>query len=322
MSSRFPSAVAAVAEPAPVARRRPLLTRAGSRSTPYALLLPATAVIGAVLGYPLYFMVRLSLQHYGLFQLIRHKGVWIGTQNYAQIFHDGTFWHVVLRTLVFTTVAVSLTMALGTLIALLLAQLGSFMRLLLTAGLIFVWATPVVVAIQIWRWMVDFEFGFVNWLLTYLHLGNFNHHDWFVNTWSGWGVITALVVWGAIPFVAITVYAGLTQVPKELVEAASIDGANPWRVFRDVTVPLLKPIFVILISLSIIWDFQVFNQIWIMLDDQPSPEYWSMAVYSYVTSFQRSEYGLGSAIAIVMVAIMLVVSFVYIRQMVKIGEAK
>jgi N,N'-diacetylchitobiose transport system permease protein len=314
--------VTAYAPPAPAARPRRLASRLGGRATPYLLLLPAAAVLGAVLAYPLYFMTRLSLQHYGLFQLIRHKGEWIGTRNYAQIFHDGTFWHVVLRTLVFTAAAVSLTMVLGTLIALLLAQLGSFMRVLLTAGLVFVWATPVVVAIQIWRWMIDFEFGFVNWLLTYLHLGNFNHHDWFVNVWTGWGVITALVVWGAIPFVAIMVYAGLTQVPKELVEAASIDGANPWRVFRDVTVPLLKPIFVILISLSIIWDFQVFNQVWIMLDEQPSPEYWSMAVYAYVTSFQRSEYGLGSAIAIVMVAIMLVVSFVYIRQMVKIGEAK
>jgi N,N'-diacetylchitobiose transport system permease protein len=323
VSSRFPATAAAVAEPALTRRRRrPLAARVGSRATPYALLLPAAAVIGAVLGYPLYFMVRLSFEHYGLFQLIRHQGEWIGTQNYSQIFHDATFWHVVLRTLAFTTVAVSLTMALGTLIALLLAQLGSFMRLLLTAGLIFVWATPVVVAIDIWRWMVDFEFGFVNWLLTYLHLGNYNHHDWFVNVWTGWGVITALVVWGAIPFVAITVYAGLTQVSKELVEAASIDGANAWRVFRDVTMPLLKPIFVILTSLSIIWDFQVFNQVWIMLDEQPSPDYYTMAVYAYHTSFQVSEYGLGSAIAIVMVAIMLVVSFVYIRQMVKIGETK
>ncbi|HEY2939863.1 MAG TPA: sugar ABC transporter permease [Gaiellaceae bacterium] len=322
MSSRFPSVAATVAEPALARRRRPLVSRLGSRATPYALLLPATAVIGAVLAYPLYFMVRLSFEHYGLFQLIRHKGEWIGTQNYSEIFHDGTFWHVVVRTLLFTAVAVTLTMVLGTLIALLLAQLGSFLRLLLTAGLIFVWATPVVVAVDIWRWMVDFEFGFVNWLLTYLHLGDFNHHDWFVNTWSGWGVITALVVWGAIPFVAITVYAGLTQVPRELVEAASIDGAHPWRVFRDVTVPLLKPIFVILISLSIIWDFQVFNQVWIMLDEQPSPDYYTMAVYAYHTSFQTSEYGLGSAIAIVMVAIMLVVSFVYIRQMVKIGEVK
>ena len=324
MSSRFPAAAATVAEPALLARRRGLrlVRRLRAGAAPYVLLLPATAVIGAVLAYPLYYMVRLSLQHYGLFQLIRHEGEWIGTRNYSQIFHDGTFWHVVLRTLAFTGVAVSLTMALGTLIALLLAQLGSFMRLLLTAGLIFVWATPVVVAVDIWYWMVDFEFGIVNWLLTYLHLGNYNHHDWFVNPWTGWTIITLLVVWGAIPFVAITVFAALTQVPKELVEAASIDGAHAWRVFRDVTVPLLKPIFIILTSLSIIWDFQVFNQIWILRDEQPSPEYWSMAVYAYHTSFQTSEYGLGSAIAIVMVAIMLVVSFVYIRQMVKIGEAR
>jgi N,N'-diacetylchitobiose transport system permease protein len=323
VSARFPAPPAAVAEPPAWARRRrrPFTARLRGHAMPYVLLLPATVVIAAVLGYPLYYMVRLSLQHYGLFQLIRHEGVWIGTQNYATIFHDATFWHVVLRTLAFTAVAVSLTMVIGTLIALLMAQLGSFMRLLLTVGLIFVWATPVVVAIDIWYWMVDFEFGVVNWLLTYLHLGDFNHHDWFANAWTGWGIITLLVVWGAIPFVAITVYAALTQVPQELVEAASIDGAHPWRVFRDVTAPLLKPIFVILTSLSIIWDFQVFNQIWILRDEQPSPEYWSMAVYAYHTSFQTSEYGLGSAIAIVMVAIMLVVSFVYIRQMVKIGEA-
>jgi N,N'-diacetylchitobiose transport system permease protein len=323
VSARFPAPPAAVAEPPAWARRRrrPLAARLRGHAMPYVLLLPATVVIAAVLGYPLYYMVRLSFQHYGLFQLIRHEGVWIGTQNYATIFHDATFWHVVLRTLAFTAVAVSLTMVIGTLIALLMAQLGSFMRLLLTVGLIFVWATPVVVAIDIWYWMVDFEFGVVNWLLTYLHLGDFNHHDWFANAWTGWGIITLLVVWGAIPFVAITVYAGLTQVPQELVEAASIDGAHPWRVFRDVTAPLLKPIFVILTSLSIIWDFQVFNQIWILRDEQPSPEYWSMAVYAYHTSFQTSEYGLGSAIAIVMVVIMLVVSFVYIRQMLKIGEA-
>jgi N,N'-diacetylchitobiose transport system permease protein len=170
--------------------------------------------------------------------------------------------------------------------------------------------------------MVDFEFGVVNWLLTYLHLGNFNHHDWFANTWSGWTVITSLVVWGAIPFVALMVYAGLTQVPQELVEAASTDGASPWRVFRDVTMPLLKPIFVILVSLSVIWDFQVFNQIWILRDAQPEPQYFTMSIYAFTTSFQQSEYGLGSAIALVMVAILLVVSFVYIREMVKIGDAE
>ena len=324
MSSRFPAAAAAVAENAlPIRRpRRPLASRLASGAAPYLLILPACAVIGAVLGYPLYFMAHLSLQHYGLFQLIRHKGEWIGLDNYSHIIHDSLFWHVVGRTLAFTAVAVSATMVLGTLIALLLVQLGMKMRVLLTAGLIFVWATPVVVAVAVWSWMVDFEFGVANWLLTELHLGNFNHHDWFANTWSGWTIITALVVWGAIPFVTLMVYAGLTQVPQELIEAATSDGANPWQVFRDVTMPLLKPVFVILISLSIIWDFQVFNQIWILLSGQPPPQYFTMSIYAFTTSFQQSQYGLGSAIALVMVAILLVVSFVYIRQMVKIGDAE
>jgi N,N'-diacetylchitobiose transport system permease protein len=316
--------VAAVAEPALSARRRrrSFAGRLGGAAAPYLLILPALAVIAAVLGYPLYFMGHLSLEHYGLFQLLRHKGEWIGVKNYSQILHDGFFWHVVLRTLSFTAVAVSLTMVLGTLFALLMTQLGTKMRVLFTAGLIFVWAMPVVVAVAVWSWMVDYEFGVANWLLTELHAGNFNHHDWFANTWTGWTIITLLVVWGAIPFVALMVYAGLTQVPQELVEAASTDGASPARVFRDVTMPLLKPIFVILVSLSIIWDFQVFNQIWILRNAQPEPQYFTMSIYAFTTSFQQSDYGLGSAIALVMVAILLVVSFVYIRQMVKIGDAE
>jgi N,N'-diacetylchitobiose transport system permease protein len=316
--------VAAVAEPALSARRRrrSFTARLGGVAAPYLLILPALVVIGAVLGYPLYFMGHLSLEHYGLFQLLRHKGEWIGTKNYSQILHDGLFWHVVFRTLAFTAAAVSLTMVLGTLFALLLAQLGSKMRVLLTAGLIFVWAMPVVVAVAVWSWMVDYEFGVANWLLTYLHVGDFNHHEWFANTWTGWAIITSLVVWGAIPFVALMVFAGLTQVPQELVEAAKTDGASPWRVFRDVTMPLLKPIFVILTSLSIIWDFQVFNQIWILLSGEPPPQYFTMSIYAFTTSFQQSQYGLGSAIALVMVGILLIVSFVYIRQMVKIGDAE
>jgi N,N'-diacetylchitobiose transport system permease protein len=319
MSSR--SSAATLAAPT-ATRRRPLGRRLRRGAAPYALLLPAAAVIAAVLGYPLYYLVRLSFQHYGLFQLVRHKGEAIGTGNYSQIFHDSLFWHVVLRTLVVTGVCVVLTIVLGTLVALLLAEVSSWVRLLLTAGLIFVWATPVVVAVSIWSWMVDFEFGVANWTLTKLGVGNFNHHDWFANPWSGWGVIISLIVWGAIPFVAITLYAGLTQVSGELLEAASIDGAGRWRTFRDITLPLLKPIYVIVISLSIIWDFQVFNQVWIILNGTPSPDYYVMAVYSYVTSFKISEYGLGSAIAVVMVGIMALLSLFYVRQMVRLGEAE
>jgi N,N'-diacetylchitobiose transport system permease protein len=299
-----------------------LRVRLGRGAVPYALLLPATAVIAAVLAYPLFSLVRLSFQRYGLSELIAHRGVGVGTANYARILHDGEFWIVVGRTVAFTAVLVAATMVLGTLIALLLAKLGPVMRLLLTTGLVLAWAMPVVVAVNLWYWMVDYEFGVLNWTLTELRLGDFTHHDWFANPWSGFTVIGAVIVWGAIPFVAITVYAGLTQVPRELVEAAAIDGAGALRVFRDITMPILKPIFVILTSLSIIWDFRVFDQIWIMRDQRPTADYHTMSIYAFFQAFKVSEYGLGAAIAVLMVLIMCVVTVFYVRQMVRVGEVR
>jgi N,N'-diacetylchitobiose transport system permease protein len=307
-------------EPAARPARRRSRARLGSRLAPYGLLLPALAVIAGVLAYPLVQLVALSFQKYGLFELIAHDGQWIGLDNYSQIVHDRQFWTVLARTIAFTAVTVGLTMLFGTLIALLMAQLGGFMRLLISTGLVLVWAMPPVVSVNIWAWMVDYEFGVANWTLARLGLEYFDHHDWFVNPWEGFAVITAIIVWGAIPFVAITTYAGLTQVPRELVEAASIDGSNALRIFRDITFPILKPIFVILTSLSVIWNFQVFSQIWIIRNARPESEYFVMSIYSFVTSFGVSNYGLGSAIALVMVLVMLAVTFVYIRQMVRIGE--
>jgi N,N'-diacetylchitobiose transport system permease protein len=312
--------VALTVEPVVRPARRRLRTRVGRGSVPYVLLVPATAVIVAVLGYPMYKIVALSFQQYGLFELIRHQGKWIGLDNYKTVLQDSTFWQVLLRTFVFTIANVALTMVLGTLVALLLAALGKFMRLLLTTGLVLVWAMPPVVSVNIWNWMVDYEFGVLNWTLTKLHLGNFIHHDWFVNPLQGFAVITAIVVWGAIPFVAITLYAGLTQLPSDIVEAARIDGAGALRIFRDMTVPILKPIFVILTSLSVIWDFQVFSQIWIIRNYRPESDYYLISIYSFVTSFNQSQYGLGSAIALIMVVIMLGFTFFYIRQMVRLGE--
>jgi N,N'-diacetylchitobiose transport system permease protein len=284
------------------------------------LLTPAAAVLGVVLAYPLYLLVKMSFEKYGIRSLFTHKGTWVGTNNYTSIFHDAEFWHVVLRTVLFTGACVTLTMVLGTAIAMLLLQIGRLMRVALTTALVLVWAVPVIVAVDVWRWMVDYEFGVANWTLTKLHVGEFTRHDWFANPWTGLGVFVALIVWGAIPFVTITVYAALAQVPHELLEAAAIDGAKPWAIFREVTLPLLKPIFVILTSLSIIWDFQVFQQIWVMLDARPSTDYYTMAIYAFHQSFQISEYGLGAAIAVVMVGFMFLATLVYLRQMLRTGE--
>jgi N,N'-diacetylchitobiose transport system permease protein len=303
-------------------RRRRSRARILRGGVPYVFLLPATAVIVAVLGYPLYMLVQLSFQKYGLAELIAKQGIPVGTANYTEILQDRQFWEVVLRTVLFTAACVSLTMIFGTLIALLLARLGAFMRVLITTGLVLAWAMPVVVAVNIWYWMVDYEFGVLNWLLTELGIVDYVRHDWFVNPWQGFAVIGAVIVWGAIPFVAITLYAGLTQVPRELVEAASIDGAGPIRIFRDITLPILKPIFVILTSLSIIWDFRVFDQIWIMRNQRPTDDYFTMSIYAFVEAFKLSEYGLGAAIAVVMVLIMFAFTIFYIRQMWRIGEVR
>jgi N,N'-diacetylchitobiose transport system permease protein len=318
----FPAVTAAAAGSDIRRRRRPLGERVFRVASPYLLLAPAALVIGAVLGYPVYLLTKLSFQQYGLAELVTKKGTWIGVDNYTRIFQDEQFWAVVLRTLVFTAVCVGLTMVFGTLIALLLARLGRFMRLLLTSGLVLVWATPVVVAVNIFRWMVDYEFGVLNWTLTKLHIGDFLNKDWFADPTTGFVVITAVIVWGAIPFVAITVYAGLSQVPAELVEAAEIDGARRWQIFKDITFPLLLPIFVILTSLSIIWDFQVFTQVWLLRDGEPEEDYWLMSVYSFVEAFRLGEYGFGAAIAVVMVCFMFVATFVYLRQMIRIGDTR
>jgi N,N'-diacetylchitobiose transport system permease protein len=286
------------------------------------LIAPAIFVILGILGYPFYDLVKLSFEQYGLFELIQHKGHWVGLHNFGVMLHDGVFWHTLERTIVFTIVNVSLTIVLGTLVALLLVRVATVVRLMITTALVLAWATPVVVAVQLWYWMTNFENGVANYVFTKLHFGNYIEHDWYATPMSALGVTTTLIVWGAVPFVAITVYAGLSQVPRDLVEAASVDGAGPLRTFRDVTYPVLKPILLVLTSLSIIWDFGVFTQPFLLLQSRPNPGYYLMSIYLFEKSIGLHEYGLGSAIAIVMVLIMLVLSFFYVRRMVRLGDVR
>ena len=321
-SSRVPTGALAAEVSPPRPRRRPLTWgRVARASAPYWLILPVLATIGAILGYPLYNLVRLSFQRYGLFELIQHKGVSVGLRNYASVIHDAVFWHTVLRTVVFTAANVGLTMVLGTLIALLLVRVSKLVRILLTSGLVLVWSMPVVVAVQIWYWLTNYENGVVNYVLTKLQFGDFFHHDWYATPFSQLGLVTTLIVWGAIPFVVVTVYAGLAQVPDELVEAAEIDGARPWRVFADVTFPILKPIFLILTSLSIIWDFAVFTQPFLLIGQSNiNTSNYLMGVYLFEEGYLKTDFGRGAAISIVMLLIVAALSVFYVRRMVKLGE--
>jgi N,N'-diacetylchitobiose transport system permease protein len=302
-------------------RRRRFWGRVLRGSIPYGLIAPVVVVTGVILGYPLYWLVKLSTQQYGLFELIRHKGIGIGLRNYRSVLHDQIFWHTLLRTVVFTIANVGLTMVLGMLIALLLVRVSSPVRILLSSGLVLVWSMPVVVAVQIFYWMTNFQNGVVNHVLTQLHLGDFFQHDWYATTFSQLSLVTVLIVWGALPFVVITLYAGLAQVPHDLVEAAEVDGARPWRVFRDITVPILRPILLILTSLSIIWDFGVFTQPYLLIGQSKiTSGNYLMSVYLFEEGYFKSDFGRGAAISILMLAIVALLSVAYVRKMVRIGE--
>lgn len=326
MSSPIPdgAAIAAEASPSRLRRRRPVtLGRALRAAIPYLLVLPVLVAIGVVLGYPLYKLVTLSFQQYGLFELIQRKGTWVGFDNFESVLSDPVFWDTLLRTLVFTAVNVGLTIVLGTFLALLLVQVSGWVRVLLSTGLVLVWAMPAVVAVQIWYWMTDYQNGVLNYILTELHVGDYFQHDWYATTFSKLAMVTLLIVWGAIPFVTITIYAGLAQVSRELVEAAEIDGAGPLRVFRDVTLPVLKPILLILTSLSIIWDFGVFTQPYLLIGaSHVDKSNYLMGVYVFIEGYAHSDFGRGAAISLLMLLMVGVLSVPYVRAMVRMGDAR
>ena len=307
----------AIAAGTPISRRRRRFTwtALGHGAVPYLLVLPVFAAIAAILGYPLYRLVRLSFEHYGLFELIQHKGQDVGLANYRSVLHDSVFWSTLVRTVVFTAANVGLTMVLGVLLALLLVRVSPWCRLLLSAGLVLVWSMPTVVAAQVWIWMTNYQNGVVNYIF------GTPQHDWNATTFSQLGVVTTLIVWGALPFVVITLYAGLAQVPRDLLEAAEVDGARPWRVFRDVTFPVLTPVLLILTSLSIIWDFGVFTQPYLLIGASHIHESnYLMSTYLFQEGLFKNDYGRGATISLLMLVLVALLSVVYVRKMVRMGD--
>jgi N,N'-diacetylchitobiose transport system permease protein len=319
-----PAQAATTAAAATTAGSRPRLPRAGSgrraRTLPYLLVLPSLVAFVALLGYPLYQVVRISLLKLDLAELIQRRTVFVGLANYRAIFDDPFFWSVVLRTVVFTAACVVLTMVLATCVALLLEQLGRWMRLAVQVSLVLTWAMPALTATVVWQWLFDTQFGVVNWLLTRLGADGFEGHSWFATGLSTFAVITLVIVWQAVPFVAITLYAGLTAIPRELREAMHVDGAGPWRVFRSLIVPSLRPLFMITGFLAVIWDFKVFTQVWLVRQGGPDRQTVTLALYTYQQGIATSHFGRAAAISLVMVLMLLAVLVYYIRAMLRVQE--
>jgi N,N'-diacetylchitobiose transport system permease protein len=287
---------------------------------PYLLIAPSLFIILLILGFPVFRLITLSFQKFGLEEIIAEKPIWLGFENFKVLLGDPEFWIVLRRTFLFTFGMVAVSIVVGAWLAHLMVRMNAVIRWILNTTLILVWAMPALVGISVWKWMFSYEFSIITSTINRLGF-DFAQRNWFTNTFSGFSIIGGIVAWGAIPFITISIYAALTQVPKELLEAAAIDGASSRQIFRNVILPILLPIYVILISLSIIWDFQVFTQIWVVLDNRPPSEYYTMAIYAFEKSFGLSEYGMGAAIALLMIISLLGVTWYYIRKMVAIGDS-
>jgi N,N'-diacetylchitobiose transport system permease protein len=283
--------------------------------------MPALVLLAGLLAYPLGRMLVLSFQDMQLRHLFSGATPpWVGLDNYQQILTDGVFWSVVRRTVIFTVVSVVISVVLGLVVALLMQRVSKGVRVAMVITMMFVWAIPQLVSAQIFKWMVDADFGVLNYLIDKIPGVDFANHSWFADPTQGWIVITTLVVWAGIPFLAITLHAGLSQVPQDMREAALVDGATPWQTLHTIILPILRPLIVIVTTLSVIWNFGLFTQVWALRDSKPEQEYQTLATYAFTQAFGRNEYSLGSAISVITVILMLGVMAFYIRQMFQIGE--
>ncbi|MBT2229623.1 carbohydrate ABC transporter permease [Nonomuraea sp. NEAU-A123] len=297
-------------------------------SVPYVLLIPGLLVIGALLLYPLFQVGVIAFQKVGLVQISGKKpATWVGWENFTRIFANDIFWSSLRNTLLFAVIAVSLTLIVGTAVGTLLNKLGRKMSTFVVVGIMFAWAVPPVAQGIIWRWLFDAEAGVINWALNMLPdwLSNllFGRADWtgepwLNDAWSIYMVLIICVVWASFPFVAVSVLAGLKGIPAELYEAARVDGSSAWRTFRKITFPLLKPVFAVLTVLSIIWDFKVFSQLYVLMGGPSNREAFNLSIYSYAEAFRPPpKMGSGAAIALVLTVILLAITAVYVRQLVK-----
>ncbi|MFD5054919.1 carbohydrate ABC transporter permease [Streptomyces tendae] len=307
--------------PRDAGRRRPPVTAGHSggrgRGTLWPYLLVAPAVLGMLylLLYPLARAVLISFQDFRLRQLILGDADFVGLRNYRTLLGDPEFWEVVRRTFAFMAVNVVAIMVLSTLVALMTERLGRVARTVVLSSLVLVWAVPVVAATTVFQWLFHSEFGIVNETLTGLGFESYEGYPWFAHGGAAFGIVVVLIVWQSVPFAAITLYSALVTVPAELYESARMDGAGAARVFRSVTFPLIRPIFMLVLSLEVIWTFKAFVQIWVMTRGGPGEATTILPVYAVQTALAGQRYDLGSAASMLTVLLMSGVLVLYFRQL-------
>lgn len=287
------------------------------RVTPAVLIVPTLLVLLVALGYPVGWQVVTSFQKFGLAQQFGQPPEWVGVDNYVALLTDPNLWLVVARSLVFCVVCAVLTVAVGLGLALLMGAVGRVGRLCLQVALLLAWAMPVVASMTVWTWVVNWRNGLLNWLLEQVGVDAAGH-NWLVQPLSFFVVAGVIVVWMSVPFVALSIYAGLTQLSPEVLEAAEIDGAGGWLRLRHIILPLVAPVISIVLLLQLIWDLRVFAQIKLLQDaGGVANETHLLGTYIYQLGTGAGDFGSASAVSILMLLITVGVSWYYVRSLMK-----
>lgn len=262
-------------------------------------MLPALVFLLAFLAYPLALGIYMSFTDVR----IGRPGVFIGWENYAWLADDPVFWTSVFNTILYTSVASIAKFVIGLYLAILLNRNLPFKALIRSVVLIPFIVPTVLSAIAFW-WIYDPQFSIISWSLTKLGLITENI-NFLGEVWNArWSVIFANI-WRGVPFVAITLLAGLQTVSPSLYEAATLDGATPWQIFRYVTYPLLTPIIAVVMTFSVLFTFTDFQLIWVLTRGGPVNATHLMATLSYQWGILGGKLGEGAAVATAMVPFLL-----------------
>jgi N,N'-diacetylchitobiose transport system permease protein len=285
------------------------------------MLTPMIIVIGVGLLYPIGRLIVNSFQSYGLRAMFSGTNEWIGLDNYISVVTDPMFWPVVLRTLGYCAVLVIGGVGSGMILSEVMIRAHVWVRKALTVVLIMAWAVPTVASTLAWQWLFQPLYGVNNWLITQLGIfGDFTSHDWTMNSLQGLFIVWLLITWQGVPFIALTLYAAQSQIPREYYEAGELDGAGLWALYRHITLPFIQPFLSLVTILSIIWKFNIFNELFIFTRGGPNGGTTTLGIWTFVTAFAANDYGRGSAIAVITIMMLAVLSAFYIRQMMRSGE--
>ncbi|WP_251303137.1 carbohydrate ABC transporter permease [Georgenia satyanarayanai] len=300
----------------PSAPARP--RRGRRRSLPQVLLVPAVVLLLVGTGYPIVWQLITSFREFGMAQQFGQPAPFVGLANYVAIFQDSALWGVVLRSVAFAVITAFLTLVVGALVALLMRATWSWVRITLQVSLLLAWAMPVVAAMTVWIWLFDRRRGVVNWVLEGVGLTQFHRFDWLAEPMTFFMVASIVVIWMSVPFVALSVYAGLTQVSTEVIEASQLDGASGAQRFRYILLPMIRPVVAIVLLLQLVWDLRVFTQIRLLQDAGSAAGRFDLvgtAIHKLGTG--SGDFGMAAALSVFVLLITVALSAHYVRMLLK-----